>query len=541
MVLKLRDYQEDVINKIYANHSNGIYRNLVMAATGSGKSIMITKMALDASKKRKRVLIVAHRSKLVTQLKATIEQFTPYKVGMIMAGKKVNYQNHFVFVAMAQTLNSRKLPEDIDVVIFDECHETLYLKVAEKIFDKYCGKVWDLSKTQITGLTATPYRMKKKEGFCRWFKQTIKAPTVRSMINNGYLTKEVCYSYSIEGLEDLVESSNGDYTLTSLAKACSEEYNADIVAQYTAGFKEKKAIAFCATVDQAKDLAKQFTACGLPSLHIDGSMSESERNVLYKRFKDGDIRVLVSIVTLTTGYDETSIEAVILARPTKSIALLIQMIGRGLRLHPGKETVDILDFGQCFHRITKVQGKAIADHIDINYSRLCPVRNSNPGKMEEKECPNCGHKMRVFARFCDQCEHEFIGKLKPKPETIRFPELEPFMSAEGYKQYKWLRSYMSKKFQDKKSPLQVFAKFNSKFNRLPPNDFFLGAIFNLDNSEVNYKKFKEYFKACGIDPVTGLKFFQLEFGEAGRVYKTGLVDYTAPEKLVNACKKFGLV
>lgn len=537
--MELRDYQKEVIRDIYKAHSERSYRNLVVLPTGSGKTLIAAQICLDSIAKGQKVLVIAHRARLVSQLKNTIEASTGYKVAEIVAGnKKIDYRGYFVYVAMAQTLNTRQLPDNISHVVFDEAHTTIYLAVAKKILNKYCGSIWSLSKTRITGLTATPYRMKKKEGFCVWFTRTIKSKSVRWMINQGYLTQERSYSYSVESLEDLELESDGDYSLASLSRICGEEYNADVVQKYYSQFKEKKAIAFCSTVDQAKDLAQQFTDSGLLSCHIDGTMAESTREGLYERFKSGEIRVLVSIVTLTTGYDETSIEAVILARPTLSVALLVQMIGRGLRLHPGKTEVSILDFGGCFDRIKSVKGNPISDHISIDYSQLCSGYKQNTFKLDDKTCTNCESKVTVFARFCSNCGHEFQGKLKPKPEVITFPELLPYINPNSYNQMTWLRKRICTLFEQRKSPLIIFAEFNQKFGCLPNHDFFLGAIFNLDVATINRQKYKEYLRDCGLTVKTGAFYFSLEFGKPDRTYHIKDKEYQLPESLRETILKY---
>ena len=528
---KLRDYQERVINDTYSFFDSNINRLLLMMPTGSGKTAISTQLCIDAIRQRKRVLIIAHRTKLVNQIADMVGKFTGTTVGKIIAGKKPKYNAHWVFAGMIQTLRVRDLPDDIDMVIFDEAHESLFNKASERIMNKYFGDIWDLSKTQLIGLTATPWRTRKKEGFCRWFKAIVYSDSPGQMMSNGYLTKASLFSYDAGSMEGLKVGSDGDYTLKSMAKVCNEEYNQDIVNKYVSKFPKLKAIAFCGTVSQAEDLSSKFRAMGVTSDTVDGKMSESQRKVRYKTFKSGEIQVLVSVSTLTTGFDETSIDCVIIARPTRSVALLVQMMGRAMRLHPGKSTCYVLDFGECFESITKVGSHQIVDHADISYARLCPEYQKPANRKDTKDCPECDTPLPTFARICTHCNHQFIGKLKPKPKVVEFPELIPYMTLAGLKQYKWLRKQVCSRFENDLSPSTISIRFFNKYQRMPPQDFYLGALFSLDDNLVNYRAYRDYLFRHEISEKKAFKYFVQEFGDVGRTYTVDGNEYTCHDVL----------
>ncbi|MGL6343610.1 MAG: DEAD/DEAH box helicase, partial [Waterburya sp.] len=154
-MMKLRDYQQQLIRDIYSHFRAGKRRCLVFAPTGSGKSLIICKIVADALTKNKRILIVVHRKKLANQLAESIQRFCNTQPSLITQDGKADYSQP-VQIAMAQTLSRRKLPEDINILIGDEIHQTGYFNVWKKCLDKYCGSIWALSKAFVVGLTATP-------------------------------------------------------------------------------------------------------------------------------------------------------------------------------------------------------------------------------------------------------------------------------------------------------------------------------------------------------------------------------------------------
>lgn len=549
MALQLRDYQQKAIDDTYNYFKHGVNRIMIALPTGSGKSICITKIALDAQAQGKRVLIIAHRTKLVRQLSDTISKFTSFKVATITAKskKKINHNSHFIYVGMAQTLAARELPPDIDLVILDECHTCQYLSVAKKLMDKYFGPVWDLSKTKLVGMTASPWRTKNKEGFCLWYKAIVRGPSPFEMVDNGYLTRPYSYSYAAPQLDQLKDTKATDYSNKQLSQVCTDEYNQYIVDKFDEKFDNPKTIAFCVTVAQAEDLAKRFTNKGYHAEVVDGSMAEGVREDKYQRFKEGSIRVLVSIATLTTGYDETSIEAVLIARPTKSVALLCQMIGRGLRLHPGKDFVYILDFGDCFSRITKVQDQPIVDHANISYSTLCPYyfRSKQVKKKCREDQGGCGHWNDVFAKVCTKCGKSFSKPSGSGEDSVIVKEEKPmenydflpFMTVEATKRFKFIRRELRKCFEKRESPKVAYDKYFRKFTSSPPNDYSLGAVLDFESTQGHYKAYVSWMKDAGVGIKEGLKYMQNEFGEPGRTYLVHGQPYRCSDKLSAAIDK----
>ena len=518
--MQLRDYQQQVIKDLYNYFRMGKRRALVFAPTGAGKSIMIARVVKDALSRGKRVLIIAHRKKLVSQLAEAISRFCSHVCALIAPGKKSDYSNQ-VQVAMAQTLQRRELPESIDILISDETHITSYFEVWRKCLDAYCGKIWALSKAFVIGFTATPWRTSHKQGYCHLFDCVVKAPSTRELVRKGYLTNPRLYGYKpLIDTNSLTVDGSGDYTISSLSRACGDEYNSDVIDKWESVCSDKKTIVFCASVKQARTMRKLLYERGYKSALVIGSDSNKWREQVFTQFKQDVIQLLVSVSTLTEGYDETSIECVLIARPTRSAALITQMVGRGMRLHEGKKEVFIIDCGECFDWIvgSKLKGFKVEDPIDLNFVPLCPT--AKPGiKIKEKDCIHCNKPIPIFARVCPHCENEIPLKQKAPPNIIEFPEIEEIFTKQGRKQYNWLRKEMAQCFQTIKDPSGIFNKFHRKFGYLPPYDWFLGSIFNCENQELNIGVYRHYLTVFKLTPDIIDFMIDLEFGKHDRSYK----------------------
>ncbi|MGK7892342.1 MAG: DEAD/DEAH box helicase [Xenococcus sp. (in: cyanobacteria)] len=532
-MLKLRDYQEQVRQGIYNLIRQGKKRILVMSPTGSGKSVVIAKLVQDALTKNKRILILVHRKKLIGQLQETITSLSGHSPALIAPRHKPDYENP-VQIAMAQTLQKRELPPYINILIGDEAHITSYLAIWRKCLDKYCGSIWALSKAYVIGFTATPWRMQNKEGFCHLYERVVKAPSPRQLIKMGYLVNPRLFTYDVLDTAQLETDANGEYTLKSLQKTCTTEYNSDVISKWEDTCKQAKTVVFCVSVKQAEDLTQQYRDRGYTAEVVVGKTSEKQATEIFGRFREGTTQILVSVGKLTEGFDETSIESVVIARPTRSPALLIQMIGRGLRLHPGKTEVFIIDCGGCIEWLTtsKIKGFEVEDPIDLSIVPLCPLSRKKPWN-ETKVCPKCDYKLPSWSKLCSNCEHEFKGKLKVIPQVVEFPGLVEFFTPENRKQFNFIRSEIVKRFDTGVNPNDIFNKFYRKFSILPPYDYFLGAIFNLESPELTIEVYRYHLQQrIGLDKAETEFFIDLEFGQEGRVYRTSAYSYTKPKQTI---------
>jgi len=336
--MKLRQYQKDALNGIIKSKQKGNKKILLQAATGSGKTVMASAYVKYCVSKGMRVLFLAHRRELINQCSEKLDAFG-IKHGIIMAGKASELW-HEVQVASVDTLRSRsitnkrkELPQ-ADLIIIDEAHRCLsqtYLKIIELYKDSY-----------ILGLTATPIRS-DGQGLGQIFQDIVKAPSIKWLTNIGSLVKVEYYSPTIPDLKS-IKSYKGDYNSIDLDnKMNNPKLIGDIISSWKAIARDKKTIVFASSVSHSISLAQSFLDMGVLAAHIDGSTDNNKRERILKAFNQGILQVVCNCMVLTEGFDCPPAEICILARPTKSLGMYLQMIGRVLRPHPGKEKAIIID------------------------------------------------------------------------------------------------------------------------------------------------------------------------------------------------------
>ncbi|WP_414587026.1 DEAD/DEAH box helicase [Scytonema sp. PCC 10023] len=487
--MKLRDYQHQAIRDTYQFFRSGLKSILIYSPTGSGKTVIASRMIADAVARGRRVLFLVHRTKLIDQTAATLKNVYGIECGVIWADVPPN-PDAPVQIAMVQTIQNRDLPPDIGLVVIDETHTTAYYQIIQKVMTTYSGGVVPLSPCYFIGLSATPWRTKKKEGYCQFFQATVRAPHPEDLIKMGHLAYARHFGWN--GLIDFSQldtGADGDYTQASMQKACDPEFNALVVRRFMELCPERKTIAFCSGVQQAYDLAAQFNDAGIVSEVVVGSTSEDSRNAIYHRFKSGETQLISSVSCLCEGFDETSCDAAIIARPTKSRALMVQMAGRALRLHPGKQDALLLDFCENFRRLG-VPTKAYP-------TPLCPSDKQEPF-IPTKECPECHAAVPQFAKVCPECGYEFSQGEEPEQEggsNFIFGEI---LTDDQKKQCSYLRQQLQKAFKANRDIGRVSWLFWRKYNYMPPLHWYRDAIFRRGKSvhekqrqadQETYKKF----------------------------------------------------
>lgn len=346
----LRDYQ--------AYHKREIYKRwmkvdsvLLQMPTGTGKTRLFVSMIKDFDNyskqhnKEVRVLIVTHRKELVDQIKR--ELFWNYNIRstLITAENKVSHFNPLpVCVASIQTL-VRRLDTHwynypFDFVIIDEAHHTK-AETYKRILKAY-------PDTKVLGVTATPYRL-NGEGFTEEYKDLIVSPSVKRFIEAGWLSNYDYYSIKedsdlYKGLEDIPLDKYGEYATYPLWKYFgADRIRSEIVGSYLKYAKGKKAIIYTINKAHNMQLCGEFRQCGIIACAIDSDTKPYERKRIIADFRQGKIDVLCNVDIFTEGFDCPDVEVIQLARPTKSLGLYLQQVGRGLRIAAGKRKVMFLD------------------------------------------------------------------------------------------------------------------------------------------------------------------------------------------------------
>ncbi len=387
----LRDYQVDLLERALSSKAADV---CVQAPTGTGKTTIMAALARYYSGKR--ILFLAHRQEILRQIKDRLATFN------IDSGIKAPWAertDHDVQVASVQTL-SRRDAEYYDVLITDESHHATasnYRKIYQSIdYDNHYG------------FTATPIRLDGR-GLGEVYGDLIVAPPPHWFIKEGYLAQ-----YSYFAPTKPVDTSGlhvraGDFRIEEAAAMFSTgTVYGSIIDDWGRHAEGKRTIGFACTVNHARSLAERFNAEGIQSEVLCGAMGTPERQAVLGRLKAGDTKVIWTVDVVSEGFDLPECEAIIQARPTLSLSVYLQQVGRVLRPKPDGSKAIILDHAMnigvhgfpCIEREWSLTGTKRSERKPIK--RTCKV------------CPSCGYVSPVQEANCDNCGNEFYN-----PRTVR--------------------------------------------------------------------------------------------------------------------------
>ena len=341
--MNLRPYQNKAIEDIRHHFSRGKKRILLVAPTGSGKTVIASSMMQKAKERSKFNLFVAHRRELVMQCSRKLSDFG-LNHGVIMAEKSPNAMAD-IQVASIQTFASRKDRDDFikpnaDIVILDEAHRSVSGQFQELI------KVYP--NAFIIGLTATPCRNDGR-GLGNVYEELVEAGSIKELTKLGYLVPNRIVAPTIPDLQK-IRIVAGDYEKKALTKKMNTaKLVGDIVSHWIKYGENRATVVFATSIAHSKHIANIFRQNGVPSGHIDSEQNELERETQLANLNSGKIKVLSNCQILTEGWDQPKISCVIIARPTKSYPMYLQMVGRTLRPYPNKKDTLIIDHSGCVY------------------------------------------------------------------------------------------------------------------------------------------------------------------------------------------------
>lgn len=325
----------------------------------------------------KRTLILAHRDELIKQAVSKLRMVWPQADIGICKGS-YNDIDHQVVVGSIQTLFNKKRREALppfDFIIQDECHHAMSDKNKEVLLSL------KQPHTILLGVTATPNRSDQKALGEIFADNPTQGPdyerSMLEMISEGYL----CPITGING-NLVVELGNvlvtaGDYQLRSLSRVMNTpQVNAAMYKFWEDNARERKTIVFAVDVQHAKDLTKEFQRHNIRAAYITGSLPERERERILNDFSEDRLQVIVNVNVLTEGFDEPSVSCILFARPTKSTSLYTQMVGRGLRLYPGKKDCLVLD------AVKNTKKHSLVNITDL-FPKKKPPTNHNRSEVED--------------------------------------------------------------------------------------------------------------------------------------------------------------
>ena len=467
---KLRPYQREAVDATLKHFRKSDDSAVIVLPTGAGKSLVIAELARIAKRK---ILVLTHVKELVEQNHAKYQSYG-LTAGIFSAGLKRKENRYQVTFASVQSVSANldQFRDEYSLIIIDECH-----RVSGDESSQY-QTIIELLRQQndalkVLGLTATPYRLAMGwiyryhyRGFVRGrsddsdeqdkpFVHCIYELPLSYMINRGYLTRPELVNAAVAQYDfsALPRNRFGEYAENDVNQLLSKHQRVTraITEQVMELAIERKAVMiFAATVDHAREitgyLPEHQTAL------ITGATDLNERDSLIQRFKQRQLKYLVNVSVLTTGFDAPHVDFIAILRPTQSVSLYQQIVGRGLRLDEGKQDCLVIDyagnsvnlhhpevgekkpnpdsepvqvfcpscgFANIFWGKTDSEG-----HVIEHYGRRCqgllgPAEEDGPaaqnGRPEQcdyrfrfKECPHCGGENDIAARNCHQCKKAII-------------------------------------------------------------------------------------------------------------------------------------
>lgn len=390
--MHLRPYQHETVNQTalgFKTHQ----RQILCAPTGAGKTVMFSEIVRRAAERGTQVLVLTDRIELFKQ---TFKSLSGRGIAVQTISAESDHRFFdplaLVTVGMVETVKRRFLfgykPQ---LIICDEAHKGNFTRVLNEIFPD----------VKVIGATATPIG----KHLPKLYTNIVQVIDIPELIRDGFLSP--CRAFQMQDDFSDLDVKAGEYTEASQFGHFNKRHLYDgVVREYINRTPGKKCIVFNVNIEHAQKMTDEFRNAGIVSECITSKTPKDERERILKAFSDGLFPVLNNCGILTTGYDDPSIEVVIMNRKTKSLPLWLQCCGRGSRIYPGKTHFTVLDFGmnhsehglwaepRTWSLIEKKKRKKGVE--------AAPVKN----------CPKCDAMLSSKARLCEYCGHEF-----PQPET----------------------------------------------------------------------------------------------------------------------------
>jgi len=458
--IRLRDYQANLVNLVRSECAKGHKRILMVLPTGGGKTFVCADIAKRAVEKGNKVLCLMHRRHLVNQM---LDRFSDYGLdpGVIMSGDQPNLSAK-IQVATIQTYSRRIQLDhpisnpffiDASVVIIDEAHRSLS-KTYQNTLKKYSDKI-------VIGVTATPC-LSSGVGMGEYYDSIVDSVGVQELIDTGNLVPARYYAPSKPDL-DGIRTVMGDYEKKSLGQTMNTpKLIGDVFDNWLNIAGDKQTIVFAVNVKHSKALCREFKSRGVNAEHLDAHSDDDQRAEVLKRLFDGDTQVVFNVGLYTEGFDYPGAEAIVLARPTKSMGLYRQMAGRGLRPFENKSECIIIDHGGCIDKLGFVE-----DDVEWTLDGKKQAYKKKVVREKEKHIMTCEMCTASFTgKRCPECGAEIpdygkkIAAMDAKLVEIKGGEKKSYSMSEK-KQWWGMFEYERRRLNKSSSWLK--AQYKSKF------------------------------------------------------------------------------
>lgn len=400
MQVTLRPYQEAGVTQLRYEYWQGRKSVLYCLPTGGGKTVVFSHIAESAARKGNRICILVHRQELVSQSSDSLTNIGVAH-GVIAAGTPMDL-SHSVQVASVQTLVRRLHlipPNFFQLLVVDEAHHA--------VAGSWATVIQHYADAKVLGVTATPERLDGR-GLGDIFDALVLGPDARWLTDSGFLAPARIFAPPADLDFSVMRRQMGDYRMDDAEEqVIRAKFIGDVVAHYRRHLEPGTAIAFCCSVRHAQAMADTFNAAGIRAASLDGKTHKDERKAMIAKLGTGEIQVLCSCQIISEGTDVPTVGGAILVRPTDSLSLYLQQVGRCLRPAPGKQHAIILD------HVGNVQRFGLpTDPRDWSLEGRKRSRQDRDAAPPVKVCPTCFSVVSAAASNCDCCGHIFQPKVK---------------------------------------------------------------------------------------------------------------------------------
>jgi superfamily II DNA or RNA helicase len=462
--LELRPFQAAAIQSLRLGLKDSYSRQMLYSPTGSGKSVMAVGLIKGARLKNKRVAFLVNRVQLVEQMSQHLRHYG-VSHGLIQ-GENTRREYEHVLVCSIQTVAKRGLP-DVDFIVIDEAHAVAGSKDYRGIIETFAGK-------PVIGLSASPFSKGLGKHYDSLggplFERMVIAASIGELIDEGYLVDCDIYAPSEPDMTGIKQVRNSfgemDWSDMDVGNAADKaELIGDIVSHWFKLARNTPTVVFASNIAHSKHIVEQFCAAGVKAEHLDCYQDSTERRDVLKRFESGETMIVSNSALLAEGWDAPFCETLILARPTKSLIRYLQMVGRVLRPHEGKEralvldhsgTVKLLGFPTDDLPLELDDGKPKSGQKQKNLEREAPLPKACPKCAFMKtahKCPQCGfapEKQNDISTADGELVKQERGAKKAKATQAEkqqfYSELLSIKSARGYSMG-WVSNTYRKRFE----------------------------------------------------------------------------------------------
>lgn len=421
MIPQLRDYQKRAIEDAYAWLNTNRGNLCIVAPTGSGKSWIVAGLCEDLlnGHEGRRIIVLSHVKELLVQdAEKIVAAWPEAPLGVYSAGLGRKDMNAITVAGIQSIWKKAGEAGHVGLVIVDEAH-----LINNQDAGMYRTFIEGLRETnphlRVIGLTATPYRLGQgmvTEGEDSLFDGLIESVSIEELVARGYLatlrSKFTDLKLDVEG----IRKRGGDFVEHELqARVDTEDDNAAIVAETIRRAEGRQSwLFFCTGVEHALHMRDELRRQGVVAEAVTGDMPKEQRAWTLENFKAGRIKALTNMNVLTTGFDHPDIDLIVMARPTLSPGLYLQMAGRGMRVKSGEyKDCLVLDFAGNIARHGPVTG-------------VTPPRakgKGEPGMAPVKKCPKCQEAVPAGVKVCPCCGYVFPEQEKERPELNKTEDI----------------------------------------------------------------------------------------------------------------------